>query len=134
MPSKPSINVAIYDETGIFKHWSLLLDSSNNADKTEIQVMGSDGRFWFEEKRSNARIADNLLDVFFLCDIDTSKLSSIKEIAKNLPVRNEISGWNCQDFVLDVLEALEEEGIIEGGNKDYAKRKEELKKRQDGLV
>ena len=134
MVSKSSINVAIYDETGIFKHWSLFLDTSIEAEKAEIQVMGSDGRFWFEEKRSNARTADNLLDIFFLCEVDSSKLSSIKEIARKVPIRNEVSGWNCQDFVLDVLEALEGEGIIDGGNEEYVKCKKELRNRQDGLV
>jgi len=133
MPSNISIYTAIYDETGIFKHWSLFLDGTTDVDKTELQVMGSDGRFWFEEKNANPRDAQDLLELVYLCELDADQLGSIKDIAKRVPVRNEIAGWNCQDFVLDLLDALEDDGVIDAGNEAYVKRKENLRGRQDGL-
>lgn len=133
--STTTLHVAIYDDIGIFKHWSLFIDGEDEADKTELQVMGSDGWFWFEEKKnSNARDSVTLFELFYLCEVDSTKVNTVKEIARNNPVRNEISGWNCREFVLDVLDDLESEAIIDGKDKGYGKRKVELRGKQDGLA
>lgn len=34
-----------------------------------------------------------------------------------------VSGWNCQDYVLELLDALEQEGVVDGAYGGYVKRK-----------
>lgn len=77
------------------------------------------------------------MELFYLCDVDTSRTNTIKHIAENAVIHNEYPGYNCQDYVLDVLEELESRGIVDGdGDWDggYVRRKEELVRRQEGLM
>lgn len=47
---------------------------------------------------------------------------------------NEIRGWNCQDFVLDLLDALEEEQVVDGVDEGYRLRRLGLQGMQEGLA
>src|SRR5690349_10674970 len=104
--------VAIYDNPGI-KHWSLFLKAESNADKTIIHLLGGPRQRYFRDVRapSDACISNSLIELCFLCDIDASQIDAVKELAWVIPLRNEqCNDYNCQDFILDLLDRLEEEG------------------------
>ncbi|KAJ9195208.1 hypothetical protein DTO164E3_6969 [Paecilomyces variotii] len=139
MPPTTSLYIAFYnDPDSIYKHWALFIDGPTNADKTILNIMGSSTRYRFEMRTSNPRQEQNLLELFYLCDIDTSRISAIKHIAENeVVIHNEYPGYNCQDYVLEVLEELESRGIVDGdgdGDGGYVQKKKELMRRQEGLM
>lgn len=117
----------------MFKHWSLFIEGEQDADKFLLHAVGSKGRFRFEERNANARQSHSISDVFQLCDVDTSLVGRVKEIARAVPIRNNVEVWNCQDYVLDLLELLEEANVVPRENARYQTRKKELKLKQDGL-
>ena len=45
MPSSAGIHVAIYDDGGIYKHWSLFIDGPGDSEKTILHIMGSSTKY-----------------------------------------------------------------------------------------
>ena len=52
---------------------------------------------------------------------------------RNAPIHNQYPGYNCQDYVLELLDDLEGKGIVDGNDRGYRNMKEVLSSRQDGL-
>lgn len=117
--------VALYQSMA-FKHWSLFVDGN----PTKYHSQGSERNFRFETRISNARELKTLHELFYLCDVKTSKIKNLDNIVKEIPVRNDNPAWNCQDYVMD----LERQKVIDDTGEDYLKNKEELEAKTEGLV
>ncbi|KAM5438526.1 hypothetical protein MferCBS31731_004817 [Microsporum ferrugineum] len=124
----PGVYAAIFDDGCFFKHWALFVDGPT---KLILNAMGSSGRFRYEQRTANVREDGTLLELYYICEIDESKALGVADIAANVPIRNDIPSWNCQDFVFDVMEALE--GMIDMDD-GYKRRLETLRSKQDGLL
>lgn len=123
--------IAIYDNPGI-KHWSLFIDAEDKASKTIIHLLGARQRYFREVRTpSDARISNSLIKLCTLCEIDATKIDTVKNIAWNTPIRNEESDYSCQDFVLDVLERLEDEDIVDANNLEYKSNKDAIKAKRE---
>ncbi|GIK00058.1 hypothetical protein Aspvir_004073 [Aspergillus viridinutans] len=131
--SNVGIYVAIFKGGGIYKHWALFIDEPQ-ADETLLQVKGSDGRFRYEAEKRDARNSQSLVELVYLCDVDVAKANRIRDVARKIPVHNEISGWNCQDYVLDLLNALENDGVLNSDDADYTEQKSYVEGKQEGLA
>ncbi|CAG8935744.1 unnamed protein product [Penicillium salamii] len=122
MSSTIPLSVAIYDNPGIL-HWSLYIEADNDADKTIIQILGARQRYFPNIKKSDARDVSDLIEVLHLCRIDASKIEIAKNIAYDTPIRNDVADWSCQDYVLVVLDRLEDGLVIDGRDSDYIRNK-----------
>ncbi|KAF3020005.1 hypothetical protein E8E15_007202 [Penicillium rubens] len=130
MASTVPLKVAIYENPGI-KHWSLFIDAADRDDKTTIQLLGAQQKYFCQvSARSDSSISNSLIELCSLCEIDASKIDTVKNIAWDTPVRNEESDYSCQDFVLEILDRLEEKGIILNG-RDYQNNKEAVKAKRE---
>jgi len=101
--------------------------------------MGSSTNYRFEMRTSTNPARDEsetLSELIHLCDVPTAKITAIKEKAQELPIHNEYPGYNCQDYVLELLDELEEDenGIINGNDQGYMERKEAVRNKQEGLA
>ncbi|KAF8249535.1 hypothetical protein K440DRAFT_640905 [Wilcoxina mikolae CBS 423.85] len=103
-----SLYTAIINDGGIFLHWSL------SAGANHPQRHGL--------RRSLP-----------LCSVGIEKVGKIKDVAKNIPIKNDVSGWNCQDFVIDLLDELEEDGVLDGENGGIKRRRWFLRGSRRGL-
>ncbi|OJD20254.1 hypothetical protein ACJ73_08413 [Blastomyces percursus] len=123
--------VSIYDNPGI-KHWSLFINAEEEAQKTIIHLLGARQNYFLDVRTpSNARISNSLIELCTVCKIDAAKIETVKNIACDTPVRNETADYSCQDFVLDVLERLEDEGVIGAKDDDYKKNKDTIKAKRE---
>ena len=134
MSATTGLYVAIYDDEGVYKHWGLFISGPTDADLTILQIMGSSTNYRFEMGTSDPRKSDTLSELIYLYDVPLSKITAIKEAAKTAPIHNEAKGYNCQDYVLDLLEDLERKGIIDGDDMNYRKQKGIVESKQEGLV
>lgn len=134
MSSAVSIYVAISISDGVYKHWGVFIDAPREEDKIFLQVAGSDGRFRYELETRDVRRSEGLVELLPLYDVDVAEINSIKTVASQVTVHNEIRGWNCQDYVLDLLEALEKEAIVNSKDARYKKQKDLLCGKQEGLA
>ena len=110
------------------------MDGPTNTDKIVLQIMGSSTNYRFDPITSDPRESDTLEELIHLCDVPVSKINAIKDTARNAPIHNEYPGYNCQDYVLDLLDDLEEKGIIDKKDKKYQQKKEIVKSKQEGLI
>lgn len=54
--------------------------------------------------------------------IDGEKsVQEARQVFERQPMRNDISAWSCQDWILETLETLHDEGLVEDYN--YAEAK-----------
>lgn len=134
MSSTAGLYVAIYNDEGVYKHWRLFINGPTDAEQTILHIMGSSTNYRFEMRVSDARKSGTLSELIYLCDVPVSKVTIIKEVAKKAPIHNEFPGYNCQDYVLDLLDDLEGKRIIDGNDANYKKKKEVVKSKQEGLA
>lgn len=134
MSSVAGLHVAIYNDGGVYKHWSLFIDGPTKAEQTILHIMGSSTNYRFEMRTSNARESASLLELIHLCDVSASKIDAIKNVAAEAPIFNQYPGYNCQDYVLELLSDLEKRGIIDGREAMYQRQKEVVKSKQEGLA
>ncbi|KAJ5109277.1 hypothetical protein N7456_005952 [Penicillium angulare] len=127
------VSVATYKNPGIL-HWSLFIETEG-VDKTIIQVLGARQKYFPDIRRApDARISDSLIELLPLCRIDASKIEVLKNIAYDTPIRNDLTDWSCQDYVLAVLDRLEEASIINTMDGNYIRRKEEVAAKRESWL
>lgn len=134
MSSTASLSVAIYNDEGVYKHWGLLIDGPTDAEKIILNAMGSSTRYYFEVTSLNARDPATLSELVYLCDVDASMIGRVVEAGKNAIIHNEFPGYNCQDYVLELLDDLEMKRIINGADMEYRKNKAVVQSKQEGLA
>lgn len=134
MASTVPILVAIYDNPGI-THWSLFIETENDAEKTRIHVLGARQRYFpVISTPSDARTADSLIELLPLCPIETSKLEILKNIAYDTPIRNDLADWSCQDYVLAILDRLEGASVIDATNDEYVTNKRTVSAKRESWL
>ncbi|KAB8212860.1 hypothetical protein BDV33DRAFT_186010 [Aspergillus novoparasiticus] len=133
MPSTSGLHVAIYDDGGVYKHWSLFLDGPTDLEKIILHIMGSSTRYRFEMRNSNARNSSSLLELVYLCHVDNSKINDIKDAAQKMTIHNEAPGYNCQDYILELLDELEEKNIVDRRNQSYKSNRKKVEDKQEGV-
>ena len=74
---------------------------------------------------SDPRDSGSYQGMFYLTDVRTRDVQDIEDIARGLHL-NRYFGWNCQDFVMDLLKALEDEAIIDPNDNEYKELKDRL--------
>jgi hypothetical protein len=134
MPSTATLHVAIFNDESVYKHWAFFVDGPTNAQKIILNAMGSSTRYYFEMTNTNARDSKILSELVYLCDVDASEIGRIIEAGKNAIIHNEFPGYNCQDYVLELLNDLESKRIIDGADANYQKHKAAVQAKQEGLV
>lgn len=130
------MSVAILDDGGVFKHWGIFIEKPKAEESVLLQVMGSDGRFRYEPETKDVRNSSTrtLEELVYLCDVDVAEISSIETVASKVTVHSEIRGWNCQDYVLDLLDALENEEIVDKEDAGYKSQKSLVRGKQEGFA
>ncbi|OOG00558.1 hypothetical protein ASPCADRAFT_401539 [Aspergillus carbonarius ITEM 5010] len=133
MSSMADVYVVIYRNRGLYNHWSLFIDGPTEEEKLILHIVGSSTRYRFEVRDSNAHKSGSLIEKIELCQVDASKTADIHRIAEQQTIHNEAPGFNCQDYVLELLGSLENSGIIDETDPEYMKQKEIVKSKQEGL-
>lgn len=129
----PYLAVAIYHPRyGNFQHWALHLHSD-----TEDLIFEVDGEHpCFQKAVSNGLPSDNLgfIESLFVCQIGSPDIPTVKDVVDATPVDNETLEWDCQDYVLDILEGCEREAVLEDEDADYAEAMEILRSRRGPIL
>ncbi|PYH28453.1 uncharacterized protein BO87DRAFT_216566 [Aspergillus neoniger CBS 115656] len=129
----PYLAVAIYHPRyGNFQHWALHLHSN-----TEDLIFEVDGEHpTFQKVVSNGLPSDNMgfIESIFVCQIGSPDIPTVKDVVDATPVDNETLEWDCQDYVLEILEGCEKEAVLEDEDADYAEAMEILRSRRGPIL
>lgn len=55
-------------------------------------------------------------------------------MANSIPVDNETSEWDCQDYVLEILDRLQEDYVLDEDDEDYQEARKELWSKRGPIV
>ncbi|EPT01880.1 hypothetical protein FOMPIDRAFT_116431 [Fomitopsis schrenkii] len=97
-------------------HWALHLRIID-TDKTRhliYQANGEAGNLHLDVVEADPVKSRRFLEQIDICNIDTaSDITDVERHLRRQPVRNEISSWTCQDWVMESLETLNEESLLD---------------------
>lgn len=106
--------VAFYvPSEGNYQHWALFLD--DGAKSIIWEVEGQHPNFERVERIGNPEVSPGrrFRECIYVGDLLTDDLPDIRRVIQNVLVDNETFEWDCQEYVLDILEALVDEFILE---------------------
>ncbi|OIW30776.1 hypothetical protein CONLIGDRAFT_679534 [Coniochaeta ligniaria NRRL 30616] len=108
-----------YDTTGKVKphHWSFFIQKEVNGGKDmgiAHQLHGMPGAFYYTGPEVlDLAESGPRKEELEIGEVDDSRLCRVHEILQQVRIDTvESSGWNCQDWALDGLERLKEEGFV----------------------
>lgn len=134
--SYPSLYVAIWKPLygGNYQHWALYIDDAEEP--LVIEVVGEHPNF--EPSTSKFRAEDfpgrSFLMRHYLGAISKNDIPGICEIASTVAVDNETVQWDCQDYVLEILDALEEEYFLDRDEEEYRDAREILNEKRGPII
>lgn len=129
----PKLFVAFYrPRYGNYQHWALYIESGQ--EHFIFEVIGQHPIFkrnvvMADPKRS--RSLRQLLFVAMICDDDIER---VKSAAQDVSVDNQTAEWDCQDYVLDILDKLEEDFVLDADDEEYIDAREMLKERRGAII
>ncbi|KAM5432815.1 hypothetical protein MferCBS31731_007341 [Microsporum ferrugineum] len=128
------LSVALLADGIAYKHWCLFYEGPTKEEEFIFNIMGSSTRYRYEMQNSNPHDSETLVEMIHLCNVDTSQFDVIKQAAETAIIHNEYPGYNCQDYVLELLDDLEKRGCIDNKDEKYKKQKKTVKDKQEGLM
>lgn len=115
----PRLYVALYSPVqGNVKHWALYLEGIGI-----FQVVGDPMEFELDIRlrvrpQDSARYSGSV----YIAEVDDTR--GFVQVVRNTEISNDVVHWNCQSFVLDVLEGLNDDDILD--DYDYQEAKDKL--------
>ena len=124
----PNLSVAMYRPgEGNLLHWALYLEDGTRH--SIYEVLGEHPHF--ELNVIKGKKPDHTVRhrrSIFVYEINSNDLPGFEKAIACVKPQNDVVHWNCQDYVIEVLEHLEEEFVIDGEDKLYVKAKKEVKR------
>lgn len=131
--SKFHLNVLVcMPQFGKHHHWAVQFHNLATDDGTIFEVQGAHSSYEFSTYQCRPkyyvlRVLQSIRVGQFT--LSTSALESIAHaIEHQVQVRNDTVEWNCQDYVIEILDMLEEEWWLDVDDKEYMDAKRQLKR------
>lgn len=130
---KPTLYVAFYrPRYGNYQHWALYLET--DAGDEIFEVTGSHPNFRPNTIRADPRSSGSFLRLMLLDTISQGDIGIVRQEVQKTAVDNETVEWDCREYVLDIIERLEEECVLDVDDREYAKRKRSVKAKRGAIV
>ena len=105
------LDVVLYKaESDVYRHWAIHIEGPGKKHKI-YEVDGESPNFEFNVRTSNPQRSRRVKQVIKVTD-SLDDFDKAIEVLKDIEIHNDIAHWNCQDWVLEALEKLKDEGII----------------------
>lgn len=101
---------------GNLLHWALYLET--RSETMIYQIVGSVGAFKYKH-RGNVypQKSSRFIALVFVSEIDSKDIKAVKSILESHPINTDVAtSRNCQDWILEALEALHDEEYIDVSN------------------
>ncbi|KAI9732517.1 MAG: hypothetical protein M1834_003852 [Cirrosporium novae-zelandiae] len=122
----PNLYVAMYQPTeGNYEHWALYLE--NGPEHTIYEIVGEWPSFRPNVKLARPSNTNRHKRSILVYSIGLSDIVAFQGAVASVRLDNLASEWNCQDYVIECLDKLEEGCIIDGNDEEYIKAKEQVK-------
>jgi hypothetical protein len=127
---KLTLAVVIYQpREGNFMHWAFHVYDV----KTEIyrlyEVVGDSGEFEARTVDVEPSLSTRFRKSIDLGTVNQTEFGQLESIIGSVPVDNETTEWNCQDYVIEIMDKLELEYFLDVEDEDYREAKAEVKEK-----
>ena len=99
-----------------------------------FEVTGSHPNFKRNVVKADPRNSQSFVRMIFMDTVSSGDIATVQNVARTTKIDNETVEWDCQEYVLDMLETLEEECVVEDDDETYKEAKKELKKKRGAIV
>ncbi|CAG7941665.1 unnamed protein product [Penicillium nalgiovense] len=114
----PKLSVVFYRlRYGNFLHWALHIEKGE--EHHIIDVDGEHAQFKRNTFMENPKESDTFLRQFFVAVLGEDDVERVKSAAQTVPVDNETIEWDCQDYVLEILDKPQEGLVLDKDDEDY---------------
>lgn len=129
----PKLFVVFYrPRYGNYLHWALHIE---NGDEHQIlEVDGEHPQFEYNTFMEDPNTSNTFLRQLFVAVLGEGDIERVKSAARSVPVDNETVEWDCQDYVLEVLERLQEDLVLDKDDADYIEVREILMEERGGIL
>ncbi|KAI8969542.1 hypothetical protein BD414DRAFT_450219 [Trametes punicea] len=122
------LSVVIYlPQAKSMAHWAIYLQVVE-GDETKhfiYQANGDEGELELDVREANPKASTRFCKQIDVSDLDNDNtITQVKELLAQQPMKNDIPSWNCQDWVMEALEALDDAALVD--NYQYHEAKEML--------
>lgn len=118
--------VAMYaPEEGNYEHWALYL--KNGSEHIIYEVIGESPSFEPHVFPARPESTKRHKRSIFIAEIRAQDLPDFRQAVAAVKTTSQPYHWNCQDYVLEVLEQLEEDCVVNNEDVEYQEAKEEVK-------
>lgn len=129
----PKLYVVFYlPRYGNYQHWALYIE--NGKQHLIFEVVGQHPTFKRNIVIADPKRSKSFLQQLFVAVIHDSDIETVEIAAQSVPVDNETVEWDCQDYVLEVLDKLVEEFVLDANDEEYIDAREILKERRGAIV
>jgi len=101
-------------------HWAINLRAAGSD--LIYQANGDEGKLDLDIRKANPKNSSRFRKEIKVSDIDDEV--EVKRILEGQPMNNDVASWNCQDWVMEALEALNDEMLL--GDYQYNEAKDTL--------
>lgn len=106
-------------------------------DKNEpliFEVTGEHPKFERNVVKARPENSRSFLQKIYIGLIRNADVEIVKQTAETVPMDNETVEWDCQDYVLEILDNLEDEFILDHDDEDYCDVREILKEKRGAIL
>lgn len=131
--SYPRLYVAFFrPQYGNYQHLGLCL--GDDEEQLIFEVSGEHPNFERNIEKQPPEQLEGFLRREYVAVISKTDIETVKQVAQTVPVDNETVEWDCQEYVLDRLDRLEDEFVLDRDDEDYQDARETLRERRGAMV
>lgn len=116
-PKEPlmALHVARFNHEATYKQWSLYIEGPRAETRVQHRIVGPNAHTYFEYEKIFADPAKDqeLVQMSFLCIVSLSHFDAVNTLAESMSIYHYRREWDCQVYVLDLVNLLESAGIID---------------------
>lgn len=114
------------------KHWSFLLHKSGGY-AIAYQVTGSTDTYTYKDPEEvQIKKSQTYMGRVDVGNVETTGIGRVEEVFKNVPITRGDLQWNCQNWVIQALKALRDDGFaVDALTLEELKGKLQLAKRDE---
>lgn len=112
------VHIVRYEGDGfVFMHWALFVEDPRGENDAGFlcHIMGkrTEYEYLYRRIKKPTNSTKRFLSIHQVGYVDTNSLRNLKDFAKAKRIHNEDEHWGCQDWAWEILDELENEGILE---------------------
>ncbi|KAB8256781.1 hypothetical protein BDV32DRAFT_90495 [Aspergillus pseudonomiae] len=129
----PNLYVVFYrPRYGNYQHWALYFDGEKNG--VIFEVIGQHPNFRPNVVYARPDSSKSYLGNLYIGTLSPGDLKHVEKAAEETPVDNETLEWDCQEYVLGILDKLEDEFVLDSEDEDYQAAREELSNKRGAMI